>query len=163
LGSYQFLENSKKLVDGIVLTVQYTPRQAIEEFSEAKVGKEVMKAFNDPKKQNELFNFIYLVRPREIINRSLSQKFFGNMRWENIVVNEKEKLIVDEGGFLEFPYHSARWKRPANEKHGRGIGTEILPQIKVLDRSMRNWIDVGNRWANPPWQKHHSVTGPVRI
>ncbi|KKL51766.1 hypothetical protein LCGC14_2292190, partial [marine sediment metagenome] len=66
-------------------------------------------------------------------------------------------------GFEDFPYHSARWKRPAQEKHGRGIGTEILPQIKVLDRSMRNWIDVGNRWANPPMEILFSVNGPVRV
>ena len=163
LGTYQFLENSKKLVDGIVITVQYTPRQAIEEFTEAKVGPEVMKAFNDPKKQNELFSFIYLTRPRERINPDLSPRFFGNMPWESIVVNEKEKLVVAESGFLEFAYHSARWKRPANEKHGRGIGTEILPQIKVLDRTMRNWIDVGNLWANPPREILFSVTGPVRV
>ena len=163
LGSYQFLENSKKLVDGIVLTVKYTPRQAIEEFGEEKVGEEVMKAFNDPKKQNELFSFVYLVRPREIIKPNLSQRFFGNMPWKATVVNEKEKLIVAESGFPEFPYHSARWKRPANEKHGRGIGTEILPQIKVLDRTMRNWIDVGNLWANPPREVLYSVDGPVRV
>ena len=163
LGSYQFLENSKKLVDGIVLTVKYTPRQAIEEFGKEKVGEEVMKAFGDPKKQNELFSFVYLVRPREIIKPNLSQRFFGNMPWKATVVNEKEKLIVAESGFPEFPYHSARWKRPANEKHGRGIGTEILPQIKVLDRTMRNWIDVGNLWANPPREVLYSVDGPVRV
>ena len=170
LGSYQFLENSKKLVDGIVLTVKYTPRQAIEEFGEDKVSKkedgtitEIMKAFNDPKKSNELFSFIYLVRPREIIKPNLSQRFFGNMPWKATVVNEKEKLIVAESGFPEFPYHSARWKRPANEKHGRGIGTEILPQIKVLDRSMRDWIDVCNMWANPPREVLYSVDGPVRV
>ena len=163
LGAYQFLENSKKLVDGIVFTIEYTPRQAIQEFGEDRVGEEVMKAFNDSKKQEELFKFIYLVRPRELFNPNLSRNFFGNMPWESTVVNEKEKLIVDEGGFAQFPYHSARWKRPANEKHGRGIGTEILPQIKVLDRTMRNWIDVGNRWANPPMQKLYSVDGPVRV
>ena len=170
LGSYQFLENSKKLVDGIVLTVKYTPRQAIEEFGEDKVSKkedgtitEIMKAFNDPKRQNELFSFVYLVRPRETIKPNLSQRFFGNMPWKATVVNEKEKLIVAESGFPEFPYHSARWKRPANEKHGRGIGTEILPQIKVLDRTMRNWIDVGNLWANPPREVLYSVEGPVRV
>jgi hypothetical protein len=158
------------LVDGIVLTVKYTPRQAIEEFGEENVSKkkdgtitEIMKAFNDPKKQNELFDFIYLVRPREIIKPNLSQRFAGNMPWEYMAVNEKEKLIVDEGGFPEFPYHSARWKRPANEKHGRGIGTEILPQIKVLDRSMRDWIDVSNLWANPPREVLYSVNGPVRV
>jgi len=163
LGSYQFLENSKKLVDGIVLTIKYTPRQAIEEFGKDNVGKEVMEAFAEPKKQNDLFNFIYLVRPREIINPNLSRSYTNNMPWESIVVNEKEKLIVSESGFVEFPYHSARWKRPANEKHGRGIGTEILPQIKVLDRTMRNWIDVGNLWANPPREVLYSVDGPVRV
>ncbi len=163
LGSYQFLENSKKLVDGIVLTIQYTPRQAIQEFGEENVGEEVMKAFNDSKRQEELFSFIYLVRPRGIFNPNLSQNFFGNMPWEATVVNEKEKLIVAETGFAQFPYHSARWKRPANEKHGRGIGTEILPQIKVLDRSMRNWIDLGNLWANPPLEVLASVDGPVRV
>ncbi|KKM69681.1 hypothetical protein LCGC14_1448290, partial [marine sediment metagenome] len=163
LGSYQFLENSKKLVDGIVLTIQYTPRQAIQEFGEEKVGKEVVKAFEDSKRQEELFSFIYLIRPRGIFNPNLSQKFFGNMPWEATVVNEKEKIVVAEAGFAEFPYHSARWKRPANEKHGRGIGTEILPQIKVLDRSMRNWLDVSNLWANPPREVLHSVDGPVRV
>jgi len=163
LGSYQFIENSKKLVDGILLTVKYTPKQAVEEFGKDEVGKEVMEAFADPKKQNELFNFIYYVRPRDIVNRNLSQNVSGNMPWEATVVNEKEKLEVFNGGFEEFPYHSARWKRPANEKHGRGIGTEILPQIKVLDRTTRNWIDVGNRWANPPMEVLYSVDGPVRV
>ncbi len=163
LGSYQFLENSKKLVDGIVLTIQYTPRQAIQEFGEDNVGEEVMKAFNDSKRQEELFSFIYLVRPRGIFNPNLSENFFGNMPWEATVVNEKEKIVVAQAGFAEFPYHSARWKRPANEKHGRGIGTEILPQIKVLDRSMRNWIDVSNLWANPPLEVLASVDGPVRV
>lgn len=163
LGSYQYTENSKRLVDGIFLTVQYTPRQAVEEFGKDKVGKEVMKAFEDPNKQNDLFNFIYNCRPREVINPNLSRSFTGNMAWEQIVVNEKEKLEVGDEGFSEFPYHSARWKRPANEKHGRGIGTEILPQIKVLDRSTRSWIDVGNKWANPAMEVLESFDGTYRV
>ena len=163
LGSYQFLENSKKLVDGIIITVQYTPRQAIEEFGKDNVGEEVMEAFAEPKKQNDLFNFIYLTRPREIISPNLSQAVSGNMPWESIIVNEKEKIIVEEGGFPVFPYHSARWKRPANERHGRGIGTEIMPQIKVLDRSMRDWIDVGNRWAVPAMEILESFEGKYRV
>ena len=163
LGSYQFIENSKRLVDGIVITVKYTPYQAIEEFGEDKVGKDVLAAYHDEKKQNDLFSFIYVIKPRDIINPNLSKRYSGNMAWEEQVVNEKEKLIVHEGGYEEFPYHCARWKRPANEKHGRGIGTEILPQIKVLDRTMRNWIDVGNRWALPAMDVLQSFDGPYRV
>ena len=163
LGSYQFIENSKKLVDSIVLTLEYTPKQAIEEFGKDNVGEKVRVAFLDEKKRGTLFKFIYYVRPREIVNRSLSQSFSGNMSWELTIVNELEKLIVEEGGFREFPYHSARWKRPANEKHGRGIGTELLPQIKVLDRMNRTFIDVGNLWANPPRWSLDTVEGPIRV
>ncbi len=163
LGTYQFIENSKRLVDGILVTVTYTPSQAISEFGEDKVGEEVMKAHADPKKRNEGFSFIYYVRPREIINPNLSSTFTGNMAWEQTIVNEKEKLIVDEEGFQEFPYHNARWKRPAMEKHGRGIGTEILPQIRVLDRTSRDFIDVGNLWANPPREILDSFDGPLRV
>ena len=163
LGTYQFIENSKRLVDGILITVEYNPMQAIEEFTEGKVGKEVVDASNDVNKRNTVFKFIYYIRPREIINPSLSSTFTGNMAWEQTIVNEKEKEIVEESGFPEFPYHNARWKRPANEKHGRGIGTEILPQIKVLDRATRGWIDVGNKWADPAMEVLSSFDGPYRV
>ena len=147
IGTYQFIENSKKLVDGIIVTVSYTPRQAIEEFGED-VGADVLKASKEPKKSNDKFEFIYLVMPRKVINRSLSQSVSDNMPWEETIVNVKEKKEVFKGGYREFPYHSGRWKRPANEKDGRGIGTEILPQIKVLQRMNRDFNEVGNKWAN---------------
>ena len=159
VGSYQFIENSKKLVDGIVLTVFYTARQAIEEFSDA--GKSVQEAYDNPKKQNDLFEFIYLVRPRNV-NPSISRKFNKNMPFESVIVGVKDKIVIDEGGFPEFPYHCGRWKRPANEKDGRGIGTEIMPKIRVLDKQEKNFLDVGNRWSNPPYQVLDSFEGVVR-
>ncbi len=163
VGTYQFIENSKKRVDGIVITVSYTPKQAIEEFGEDEVGEDIVKASKDPKKVNQKFEFIYLIQPRKIINPNLSRSTTDNMPWEESVVNVKEKKEVFKSGYRQFPYHSARWKRPGNEKHGRGIGTEILPQIKVLDRMNRDFNEVGNKWANPPRQVHTSVEGPVRV
>jgi len=162
IGTYQLIENSKKLVDGIVITVFYTPAQAIEEFGEDKVGEEVVKASKEPKKSNEKFEFIYLIAPRKIVNPTLSQKVNTNMPWEEIVVNVKEKLTVYEGGYPQFPYHTARWKRPAEEKDGIGICVEILPQIKVLNRMNRDFNEVGNKWANPAMDVLESVEGAYR-
>ena len=145
IGTYQFIENSKKLVDGIVITVSYTPAQAIEEFGD-NVGEEVTKASKDPKKSNDKFEFIYLIAPRKIVNPTRSKNVSDNMPWEEIIVNVKEKKEVYKGGYRQFPYHSARWKRPANEKHGRGVGTEILPQIKMVDKMKEDFIDeIGKR------------------
>lgn len=162
IGTYQFIENAKKLIDGIIMSVKYTPKQAIQEFGEDKVGRSVQEANKDPKKANTKFEFIYLIQPRELINQNLSQSVASNMPWEQQVVAVKDKITVMESGFPQFPYHSARWKRPANEVHGRGIGTEMLPQIKVLDRMNRDFNEVGNKFANPAIQKHSSVEGPVR-
>lgn len=162
IGTYQLIENSKKIVDGIVITVKYTPQQAVDEFGKDKVGRSITEALTDPKKVNTKFEFIYLIQPREGINPNLSDSVAENMPWEEIVVAVKDKITVLESGFPQFPYHTARWKRPADEVNGRGIGTEMLPQIKVLDRMNRDFNEVGNKHANPAMQKHESVEGPVR-
>ncbi len=161
VGTYQLIENSKKLVDGIIITVEYTPRQAKEEFGD-RAGPDVIKALEDPKKSNTKFEYIYIIMPREIINPNLSLRVNSNMAWEEQVVNVKEKLIVLESGYPQFPYHIARWKRPANEKNGRGISTELLPQIKVLNRMNRDFNEVGNKWANPARETLSSFDGKYR-
>lgn len=161
IGTYQLIENSKKLVDGIIITVEYTPKEAMEEFG-GKAGKDVIAASNDPKKVNTKFEYIYIIKPREIINPNLSPRVSSNMPWEQQVVNVKEKAIVFKSGFPKFPYHTARWKRPANEKNGRGISTELLPQIKVLNRMNRDFNEVGNKWANPARETLASFDGKYR-
>lgn len=161
IGMYQLIENSKKLVDGIIITVHYTPFQAIEEFGD-EVGDEVIEASKDPNKANEKFEFIYIVLPRKYINPLLSTNVNSNMPWEETVINVKEKKKVYTGGYAQFPYHTARWKRPADEKDGRGICTEILPQIKVLNRMNRDFNEVGNKWANPARETLESFEGSFR-
>ncbi len=161
IGTYQLIENSKKLVDGIIITIEYTPKQAMEEFGD-RAGKDVIAASNDPQKVNTKFEYIYIIKPREIINPNLSPRVNTNMEWEEQVVNVKEKLIVLESGYPQFPYHTARWKRPANEKNGRGISTELLPQIKVLNRMNRDFNEVGNKWANPARETLSSFDGKYR-
>ena len=161
IGSYQLIENSKRLVDGIIITIKYTPQQAIQEFGD-KAGPDIIKASSDPNKVNQRFEFIYIVKPRSFMNPNLSESVNTNMPWEEQVVNVKEKLIVLESGFPQFPYHTARWTRPANEKDGRGISTELLPQIKVLNRMNRDFNEVGNKWANPARETLSSFEGKYR-
>ncbi|KKK60070.1 hypothetical protein LCGC14_3028030, partial [marine sediment metagenome] len=161
IGTYQLIENSKKLVDGIIITIEYTPQQAIDEFAD-KAGPDIIKAANDPQKVNTKFEYIYIIKPRDVINPNLSANIGSNMPWEQQVVNVKEKLIVFESGFPQFPYHTARWKRPAMEKDGRGISTELLPQIRVLNRMNRDFIEVGNKWANPARETLSSFEGQFR-
>lgn len=162
IGSYQLIEDNKRLVVGIIITTFYTPAQAIEEFGKENVGPEVLEASGDQKRVNDNFEFIYIIKPREFLNPNLSENVNTNMPWEQTVVNVKEKLTVDESGYRQFPYPTARWKRPADEKDGRGIGTEMLPQIKILNRMNRDFNEVGNKWANPARETLSSFEGKYR-
>jgi hypothetical protein len=101
----------------------------------------------DVKKQNNLFWFIHITRPRKNWNTELQD--FLNMPFESVYVNVKDKTIIDEGGFPEFPYHVPRWTKTSGEVHGRGVGTMILPQVKVLQGQLRDFVEVGNKYANP--------------
>ncbi len=161
IGTYQLIENNKRLVDGIILSIEYTPKQAMDEFGD-RAGPDIIKAADDPKKVNTKFEYIYIIKPRDVTNPNLSLNVGTNMPWEQQVVNVKEKLIVFESGFPQFPYHTARWKRPAMEKDGRGISTELLPQIKVLNRMNRDFNEVGNKWANPARETLSSFDGKFR-
>ena len=161
IGTYQLIENSKKLVDGIILSIEYTPKQAMDEFGD-KAGPDIIKAASDPHKVNTKFEYIYIIKPRDVANPNLSINIGTNMPWEQQVVNVKEKITVFESGFPQFPYHTARWKRPAMEKDGRGISTELLPQIKVLNRMNRDFNEVGNKWANPARETLSSFDGKFR-
>lgn len=162
IGTYQLLEDCKKNVNGIIISVNYTASQAVQEFGEKNVGSKVLECAKDPKKENEIFEFIYLCRERDSYGKT-APDVSSSKPYESIIVNVKEQVIVDEGGFDEFPYHTARWFRPANEKDGRGIGTEILPQVKVLCKMMKEFIECGNKWNNPPREVLYSFEGDVRV
>lgn len=147
IGTYQLLEDNTKNVDSIFVKFQLTARNAKKEFG-SNVGKSVSKALEKCETENNKFWFIHCVKPRKNRNYNFSDN--ANMPFESVFVNVIDEIIVDEGGFPENPYHTARWMRPCGEKDGRGIGTEGLPQIRVLNKMSKTFIEVGNKWGDPP-------------
>lgn len=161
IGRYQMLENSEGHIDTMIVKFQFTARQAVQEWGEKNVGKDIMEAYNSEKDQNKLFWFVHLVRPREERNRVLTDNL--NMPFESVYVGVKEKIIIDEGGFPEFPYHTPRWEQISGEVYGRGIGTEILPQVKVVNQQAKDLIECGNKWNNPPREILDTFEGDVNV
>ena len=168
VGSYQMLQNSKKRVDTMILTLPLSARQAVQEFGKENVGKNTREMNDDDKKRNDTVDFIHIVRPRENRNPFLTD--IANSLFESLYVDVKDKLIVEginpngelnRGGFYEFPYHPCRWTRRSNEVHGRGIGTEMLPQVRYVNDLKADFIELGNRWARPPKEVLESFDGVV--
>lgn len=161
VGIYQFLENNKGQIDTMIVKFPYTADQAVSEWGEENVGPCVQEAYKEEKTRQKKFWFIHIVRPRSKRNPNLKDSM--NMKFESIYINVKDKWEISEGGFNSFPYHTARWLKAENEKYGRGQGTENIPQVRVLNRMVKDLIECSNKWNNPPMEVLESFEGEVDV
>lgn len=157
---YQIRENSQGIVDTVILSFPLTARQAKQEFGD-NAGEKVLKDAGDEKNEEKIYPFIHIVRPRTDRNAMFSD--FMNMSFESLFVNEKEKSIVEEGGFDEMPFAVARWMKSSSEIYGRGQGTECLASVRMLQQMERNLIDCANLWNHPPREILDTFEGTVRV
>ena len=156
ISRFQILENFQGKVDTIYLKFPKTAQQAFKEWGNA-VGESVLLAMKDEKKHNQIFWFIHVVRPRQHRNPRLEDSL--NMAWESGYINVKDKVVVQEGGFPEFPYQIPRWTKTSGEVHGRGIGQMILPQVKMVNANKRDFNEMVNKIVNPHREVLESFEG----
>ena len=159
VASYTFKQNNKGQVDAVYLKFCYTARQAVQEFGD-NAGPEVLKAVQKLETESKVFTFIQAVRPRIARNVMLVDDL--NMPFESVFVNVDEEVVVSEGGFEELPYAVVRWKKDSSEKYGRGQGTQVLSAVKLLQQATRDWIDLANKYANPPYEVLDTFPGEVK-
>ena len=156
ISRYQILENFSGTVDSVFLKFPKTAQQAIDKWGD-KVGRSILETQKDAKKQNEVFWFIHVVRPRH--DRIPRFEDSLNMEWESAYVAVKDKIVIEEGGFEEFPYQIPRWAKTSGETHGRGIGQMILPQVKKVNGMNRDYTEMRNKSANPSREVLDSFEG----
>lgn len=152
-------ENSDGTIDTVYRWFKMTARQAVQEFGK-NAGENVTKAFNDPKQQEQTFEFIHAVYPRsDAIPGRIDA---GNLPFASVWLNVAEKVRTKESGFHEMPFHVARWQSRAGEVFGRGPGIKALPDVKMLQRSMKSTIRAQEKSINPSLQvADDGVTGDI--
>lgn len=146
IGSYQMREGESGDVDTMLIWRDYTARQAVEKFGE-RAGEKVRKAAREVKTEDDIYPFIHYVGPRDRYDPR--SQLSSQMPFESLWVNHKEKVIVDSGGYPEFPFSVGRWTKCSGEVYGRGQGTEALSKIKTLQQMWKDFIECGNKINNP--------------
>lgn len=161
VGFYVMLQNISGIVDTMLIKYPMTARQATQEkkWEGLDVGKSIIEAMKDIKKQNDIFWFIRIIQPREKRN-SLTDNL--NMPFESIDINIKDQLIILESGFEEFPHQVPRWSQSSNEVWGRGPGTIALSTVRGLQLMKNDLIECAQKWNNPPREILESFEGKVK-
>lgn len=147
IGFMFFDDNNKGEIDTVYRQIFYTARQAAQEFGEKKLSKSVKKAF-DAGKLDERSEYVHVVAPNEDFDSS--KIGFKGRRFKSIYINIPDRKMVKKGGFDELPYFIARFSRAPQEIMGRGPAIEYLPEIKMLNRMKRTFIESAEKAVNPP-------------
>lgn len=147
IGYMFFDENSRGEIDTVYRQIFYTVRQAVQEFGEDNLSKSVRKAYN-AKKLNEKFEFVHVCAPNKDFDRTKIGASVKKVK--SLYICIRDKAVVKEGGFDELPYLVARFSKVPGEIMGRGPAIEYLPEIKMLNRMKRTFIESAEKACNPP-------------
>jgi hypothetical protein len=146
ISNYVIKQDVDGRVNTHILFLDLTAAQAAEEFPYP--GEDIIKDANNLEREGKIHRFIQIIRERT--NRNADLVTISNSPFESVVVNVRDKRVVDEGGYREFPYAVPRWERSSNEKYGRGRGTIGLSLVKELQQMRIDFLECGNKWNNPP-------------
>lgn len=166
IGTYQCLENSAGVIDTIILTCPMTARQIVQDYG-PKAGPSILEAYAKPESRNDPFNVIQVVRPRQDFDPNPWLRPAARMPFESVFVQEKDAIVLDRPtgpeGFDEFPFAVPRYQVIYREVYGRGRGTAMLRNVRVLNRLAKDYLEMSNKWVNPPREVLESFEGTVNV
>ncbi len=140
-------DNSRGEIDTVYRQIFYTARQAAQEFGEDNLSKSVKKSIKAGKLE-EKSEYVHYVAPNADFD---SGKFSStSKRVQSVYINIQDRAVVKRGGFDELPYFVARFSRVPQEIMGRGPAIEYLPEIKMLNRMKKTFIESAEKAVNPP-------------
>lgn len=94
------------------------------------------------------FEIIHAVAPRT--DRDVTSPASRNMRYSSFFFCPEYSVILHEGGYNTFPYHSGRWTKLAGEVYGQSPAGNCLPDIQMVNQMVRTIISSAQKMADPP-------------
>ena len=147
IGFMAFDNNAKGEIDTAYRQIFYTTRQAIQEFGLDNLNKSAAKAAKASKMQDK-FEYVHVAAPN--VDFDSSKIGSKSKRVKSVYISIQDRSVVKEGGFDDLPYLVARFSRAPQEIMGRGPAMELLPEIKMLNRMKRTFLESAEKAVNPP-------------
>lgn len=116
VGTYSISEDENGEVDTICRSVWMTPLQLRSAYGDAALTDAVRKKLTDPKQKTEPLEVRRMIRPR--FDRDPRRSDKKNKAWESFHILFKEKHLLAEDGYDEFPVAVSRWERWGDTPYG---------------------------------------------
>ncbi len=125
VGTYSIAEDENGEVDTICRTLWMTPPQIIQRYGAAAPESVRIKA-EDPKQRTVPIEVVRLIRPRA--DRDPRKFDKANKAWESFHILKKDRELMVEDGYDEFPVAVSRWERWGNSPYGWPPAYMALPE-----------------------------------
>lgn len=161
LGKFLTCEDSDENTNVFFRKFDLSAWEGYKKFGE-KCGEKIKKAAENKKDRDKSFPFLWVVLPREQWKEG--KKSEKSKPFSSLYIDYENKKLVSEGGYHEFPIMYPRWEKQAEEKHGRGVGFDAMPDIRTLNKAieldLRGWAKV----IDPPlFVRDQGVIGTIRV
>lgn len=159
IGQYVIDEDADERVDLLYRMIKLSARAALARWGDA-IGETTKNlASTQPEQEIEIIHAIY---PRE--QRDAKKRDKGNMSYASVWFTVRDKHLIAEGGYHEFPAMVPRWSKNAGELFGRGPAWDALPDIRTLNRHIELYLGAGAKATDPPLlELYDSVIGPISL
>lgn len=143
------IENEREVVDMVYRKFTLTAIKAYNKFGKDKCGESIVKAVEDQKDYGKEFEFIHHVGPRS--KRDVSKINAENKPFFSYWVSCKDRKIVKEGGYDEFPFFCSRFYKNSDETYGYSPAFACFPDILMINKMMKVYIEGAEIAIYPPW------------
>lgn len=135
VGDYFIEDNPKGFVDTWWGRRMFTAQNAVRLWGKNAVGKSVRDAFDkaDGKGLSDEFEFIHFIGPRDEADRLYGKRDRANKPWAFMIVQSKDKHLVEEGGYDEKPFVVSRFLKWGRSPYGYSPTMLALPIIRQIN------------------------------
>lgn len=145
LGEVFFDENHQGLVDRAYRYFPLTARQAAQKWGKEKLPEKIRASLES--NYDAIFYFIHKVCPRN--DYDPGRLDFKGKPWAAYYVAVDGGHLIEEEGFISFPYAVSRYEQAPGECYGRSPAMDVLPAIKTLNEQKKTVLKQGHRALDP--------------
>lgn len=139
-----FDENHEDRVDVVFRKLPVTTRKLVQMFPDHADHKDIKHA-----KDMETWEVIHAVLPRKDRNpKGMNTR--TNKPFAEYYFCPDLPMILEEGGYDDFPYHVPRWTKLAGETMGRSPAMAVLPDIRMVNQMSKEIIYAAQLANMPP-------------
>jgi hypothetical protein len=138
---------------------EWTLRQCVMEWGEENLSPDYRKMFRDGK-EDEKIPILHATEPRP--NRDRESALSQQMPWASVYMEEKTGHILENSGYINFPFVVGRFYKWGNSPYGRCPGMMALPDIRTADSQDETNLRAGHKAVEPPLNVPKDMKGKVR-